>query len=153
VEVHSQQHLRPVVGVCAAIAGIDCENCSRGIVRTIEQSFQLQLLEAFLQSFDFGANFAGCGRVVLRQFHQGCEVSLGGDNLLQRSNQRLERFELAYRLLSRFGFIPEAGLAHLIFDCADFLDFGFVVKDCLASARLVVESVRRGCRVLNPSVV
>jgi hypothetical protein len=55
-------------------------------------------------------------------------------------------------LLCRLGFVPEAGLAHLVFNGADFFVFAFVVKDCLASARLVVESVRRDCRVLSPSV-
>lgn len=144
VEIHSEHHLGPVVGIGAAIAGVDRHDRTCPIMRTIQKGFQFQHIESLLEPLDLSSDLARGGLVFFSQFHQRSQVIMSGDEFLQRADERLERLQLAYCLLGDFGAIPKAGLAHFLFDGANFVKLGFVVKDCLAFARLFAEFVLPG---------
>ena len=45
LDVHPQQHLGPIVGVGAAVAGVDREHGGVGVVRPVEQRLEFQLFQ------------------------------------------------------------------------------------------------------------
>ena len=58
LDVHPQQHLGPIVGVDAAVAGVDRENRARGVVRAVEQRLEFQIVEDRLDAVEFARHFA-----------------------------------------------------------------------------------------------
>lgn len=144
VEIHAEHHLSPVVGVGAAVSGVDRHDRACRIMRTIQKGFQFQHVESLLEPLDLGPDLVDGRLIFFSQFHQRGQVFMSGDDFLKRADKRLERLQLAYCLLGDFGAIPKAGLAHFLFDGANFVKLGFVVKDCLASARLFAEFVLPG---------
>ena len=49
VDVHPQQHLGPIVGVGAAVAGVDAQDRVVAVVRAAQQRLQLQIVELRLR--------------------------------------------------------------------------------------------------------
>ena len=49
MRVHAQQHLGPVVGVGAAVAGVDREDRAGRVVRAVEQRLELELLDELFE--------------------------------------------------------------------------------------------------------
>ena len=58
-EVHPQQHLGPVVGVRAAVAGVDREEGAGAVVRAVQQGPQLEILEQLLDPLDLAGDLGG----------------------------------------------------------------------------------------------
>ena len=82
LDVHPQQHLGPIVGVGAAVAGVDRQDRPVPIVRTVQQDCEFQGPRAFFQPLDFRGHL-GCERLVLlRHFHMDPRSAAGRDRRL-----------------------------------------------------------------------
>ena len=117
MQIHPQHHLGPVVGVGAAVAGVDRENGSLGVERAVEQAFQLKLGN---QAFDADRVRAAIRRQTTHLLRP-CRSSLGcrrrprsasSSGLSSDSNF----FQLGDRGLGLFLIVPERGAGHLFFD-------------------------------------
>ena len=66
--VHPQQHLGPIVGVGAAVAGVDREDRAGRVVPAVEQGLELELLDERFERGDFAGHFVGERRILARPF-------------------------------------------------------------------------------------
>ena len=122
MHVHPQQHLGPVVGVGAAVAGVDREDRAGRVVRAVEQGLELELLRRAPSSrVDFGR------ALRRRTTRPRSAISI----IAARSSLRLDRFverlddrrratlRSSTRGLGLLLVVPEAGAGHLGVDRGD----------------------------------
>ena len=118
-ELHPEHHLRPVLGVGAAGAGVDRDERVAGVVATREEAGLLEREQALLDRREVGLDLGGERRILVGQL----------DEPLQLAGILLERPEglqaagrpgvLCRDLAGRLGVLPEARLPHLGFELGD----------------------------------
>ena len=125
--VHTEQHLRPVLRLGAAGAGVEGQNGVVVVVLAVEHRHQLQLVDGFFDSVDrFLA--LGCQRgVVFLLDHQQqgfCFLVLGGQ-LAEALQLVLDLAHLADDLLAALLIVIKAGHRHLMLQLRQTLFAGF----------------------------
>ena len=91
-QIHPQQHFRPIVGVGAAVAGIDRQQGGVGIQRAAEQGLEFRLLKQFLQPLGGGGHLGRQVLVLVGHLDQRRQVVAQLDEFLQRPGDRLRLF-------------------------------------------------------------
>ena len=127
--VHPQEHLGPVVGVGAAVAGVDRQQGRIVVQRAVQERLRLQVVEHLLQPLDLAGHFGGHAFVFRGHFDHRGQIIGGADGLFQRLDDVLQPLELADDLLGLLAIIPEIALAHLLFDGRDLPLFALEVKE------------------------
>ncbi len=114
-QVHAQQHLRPVLGVGAARAGVDGQDGVPAVVLAGEGQRQLHLLQSGGQLVDVGGHGGGEGFVVLRLGQVEQLQGLAGLSLRTAPGLHLLPGvgQAAHHLLRLVGVVPEAGAGGL----------------------------------------
>ncbi|MGY3659117.1 hypothetical protein ACVJ19_005780 [Bradyrhizobium sp. USDA 376] len=136
--VHAQEHLRPVLALGAAGAGMDFEIGIEAVGLARQQRLELAacdfLLQVLQRSFGFG-NDAVIALGLAELDHADIVFELLLD-LADARERILKRGALLHQLLGLLGIVPEVGifceLVQLSEACRRFLD----VKDASSAARL-----------------
>ena len=137
MDVHPQQHLGPIVGVGAAVAGVDRQDRRVGVVRAAEQRFELQVVEHRLGPVELRRSSAtklGSSSPI----STSVSISPSRDRLVERLEHGVQAFQLRDRGLGRLLVVPEIGGGHPLFDRCGLRLFGRVVKESPAIAGLAV---------------
>ena len=129
--IHAEQHFGPIVGVGAAVAGVNRDDGAVGVMRAAEQGLQFQLIEQLLHALQFVGNFCRERGVFLGHFNHGRQVFRAAIRLVQRFDQRVQPFQLLHCLLGFFLVVPEVGVGHLLFNGFDAGRLAGVVKESL----------------------
>ena len=116
LDVHPQQHLGPIVGVGAAVAGVDGEDGPFVVVRTAEQGLGFQLDHLPLQRSQFLLQLAFQRGVLLGQFEQLLHGVEPLGHFLQRFDHPLQGLQLRNVGLGPFRVVPEVGLGHALLE-------------------------------------
>ena len=116
VDVHSQEHFRPVVGVGAAVARLNGHDSRIVVDRTGQERFHAQLFERLFHLVDFCDGFVETGLVLFGDFHNGVHVVTGGKRLVKRLDNAFCRLEFVHKRLRLVLIVPESGLPHEVFD-------------------------------------
>ena len=121
--VHPVQHLRPVLGLGAAGAGVEGEDGVVGVVFTAEQRRQPALADLLLQrlvSADDLLQLAGV-ILLLGHFAQGQGVLPLGNQLVVLFDLVLQALYLTAHLLAALQIVPEAFLLRLLLQLGQLL--------------------------------
>ena len=133
--VHAGEHLRPVLGVDPAFAGVDDEDGVGAVVRPGEGRVQLELVDLLLELGAFPHELGGELLVVRRQlFEHGELLGLG------RQPPPLADFvahltQAAHLRLGGAGVVPEPRFGALRVERGDLLLYGSQVKDAPRAGR------------------
>jgi len=114
--IHPQQHLGPVVGVGAAVAGVDRHQGVAGVVGAREQRREFERIDHLLEAIRLGGEIGLERGVFPGEFLEGLEVAAGGDRLLERLEHRVDRLQLRDGCLGPLLVVPEVGPAHRSFE-------------------------------------
>ena len=140
--LHPQNHLRPVLGVGAAGAGVDRHERVTRVVGAGEQALLLERQQPCLDRFQLPLELAREVRILFGQLDERLEVlDVGGDaaeGLESAGQARVFGAGLGRRL----GVVPEPGLAHLCLERRDALGERCGVKDSPRAAEAGRESPR-----------
>jgi len=110
-EVHAQQHLRPVLGVGPARAGVDRHDCVAAVVLAVEERVLLEPGELAPQRDDRRFDLAGHLAVHPEQFGRVLVLALELPVALEPARDTRVLGRGARRTLL---VVPEAGLPHLL---------------------------------------
>ena len=122
--IHPQHHLGPVVGVGAAVTGVNRDERVARVVRAGEERGELEAVDQLLEAIGLLLELTLERDVLAGQLFQRLEVAANGQRLLQRLEQRVEGFQLGDGGLCLACVIPEVGLPHRVFELR---------RGCLAS--------------------
>ena len=117
--LHSQHHLRPVLGVGPAGARVDRHQRVAGVVPAGEQPLLLELVEALLYGPDLVLELAGDVRVLLGQLGERLEVLDVPLELTVHRQPLAGARVLGPDLRRSLLVVPEAGLPHLVLERLD----------------------------------
>ena len=131
--IHPQQHLRPVIGIGAAVAGVEREDRIQGVVGAREKRCQLQCLDERLKPLGLACQLCFERFVFCRQFGQGFDVAAHCQGFIERLEDRVDSLQLCNRGLSFFAVVPEIALTHLGFDAGSGFFASFPVKESPAA--------------------
>ena len=108
-QVHSKQHLGPVLRLGAAGAGLDVEEGRRGVHLAGEHAPELELGEPRLERVEVTRHLAGGVRVLLRrrQLEQLARIARPRVQRLHRADDLLELRALAAHRLRALGIVPQ----------------------------------------------
>ena len=143
-QIHSQQHLGPVLRLGAAGAGVDRQPGVARIHFAVEHALKLQRLEPALAVIEILLDRKQRGFVILlaRQHQQ-----LG--RVVQRNVQRLDRIErfeqrraLAPQIATAIGILPDLRRSQLLFHLAQALFLSGIVKDTPSTPSGAAENLR-----------
>ena len=114
--VHPEEHLRPVLGLGAAGAGVEGEDGAVGIILPGEQGLQAGLLDLGLQLCVFRLNLGQDLLVLglLAHLAEGHQVLPGGDELVLPLDLVLQLLEAHLHLLGPGQVVPEPVLGGLL---------------------------------------
>ena len=73
-QIHTQQHLGPILRVGSAGARVDCDDGVERVVFAAEQHPRLALLDLFPEAFERFTQLAGRSLVFSHEFKQHCDV-------------------------------------------------------------------------------
>ena len=135
VDVHPQQHFGPVVGVGAAVAGVDGEDGALGVVGPVEQALELELGDQRFESFESRRRSSAASDSSSSPSRPARRDRRPGDRFVERLEERAQRLQLGDRGLGLLLVVPEAGLRHLFFDGGRLSLLGSVVKESLGVGR------------------
>jgi hypothetical protein len=142
-QVHSQQHLSPILGIGPAGARVDRDYRIANVVGPGQEHFGLGLFDFTLEPVDDSLQF------LQGSFVFGCEFCEDGGvfnitpELVGFLSSSIEAAALAEHLLRPLLIVPEVGLRALFFYSGEFCAFGFRVKETSATPRLA----RLGLRI------
>ena len=114
--VHPEEHLRPVLGLGAAGAGVEGEDGAVGIILPGEQGLEPRLLDLGLKlcvfRLDLGQDLLVLG--LLAHLAEGHEILPGGDELVLPLDLVLQLLEAHLHLLGPGQVVPEPVLGGLL---------------------------------------
>ena len=116
--VHAQQHLRPVLRLGAAGAGVDGDHGAEMVVVAGEQALELEVVDARLEEDELLLDRVERRRVVLAagEVEEVLEIGAGPGRPLESLHDAARRLELADHRLGVVRAIPETRCAHLCFE-------------------------------------
>ena len=88
VQIHPQEHFGPIVGVGAAVAGVDRQQRGVGVERPAQQGLRLHHLERLLEPVQFGGHFGRQIVVFLGHLDQRGQIVGRLEHLLQAASAR-----------------------------------------------------------------
>jgi len=128
-DVHPGQHLRPVLGVDAALAAVDDDDRVGPVVGPAERGLQLELADGGGERRRLRLDLAGHRRVLGRQLGEVGEIVRAAAQAPPVADAVAQVAEGAHGRLGAAGVVPEAGLGALRLEVLDLpLDAG-QVKD------------------------
>ena len=121
--IHTVQHLRPVLGLRAACAGVEGEDGVVAVVFAGEQGGQAALTDLLFQRLVAGGHVLQLGGIVLLLGHlaQGQGVLPFGHQLVVLLDLVLQALDLAAHLLAALQVVPEALLLRLLLQLGQLL--------------------------------
>ena len=129
--IHPQEHLGPVVGVGAAVAGIEAHEGIGGVVGAGEERGEFEGVEFSFEALGLTEELPFERFIFAGELFEGLEISAGGEGLVERLEDRVDRLQLGNSALSLLGIVPEAGLRHRVFDAGGVLLASSPVKESL----------------------
>ena len=149
-EIHAQEHLGPVLGFCAARAGLDGDDGVEAVAFAGEKSFGFEVGDKFIGRVEFGGNIAeerialGVVGLFLREMKIGFDVAGLAFECVEGAHAVLELLALLERGLGLLLILPEIGAAGYFFERGELFAGGGDVKDSSAQARCVSGARRSG---------
>ena len=136
-EVHPEQHLRPVLGLCAAGAGVDREDRRLAVVRSREHDLQLELVDLGPELRHALGDLAIEARVARLggELEHHAEVLGRGRELPDAGHRAGELGALPDELLGAPVVLPEGGRRHLGVERGEATLLGRDVKDAPGAHR------------------
>ena len=121
--IHPVQHLRPVLGLCAACAGVEGEDGVVAVVLAGEQGGQTALADLLFQRVVALHHVVQLGGIVLLLCHfaQGQGVLPLGNQLVMLFDLVLQALYLTAHLLAALQIVPEALLLRLLLQLGQLL--------------------------------
>ena len=131
LDVHAQQHRRPVLGFGAAGAGLDVDEAVERVGRIIEHAAEFEPRDFLLDAVEVGIH--GMQRIVVVLFACHGEELVGilepvGD-AVERQNDVLQGFLFLGEFLRAFGVVPDGRVFEFARDGFQLIRFLIVVKD------------------------
>ena len=115
-QVHAQQHLRPVLALGAAGAGVDGDDGAAVIVLAREQHGGFEMIHQAAQLFDFAGQLGGDVLAFMAELEQRVDVAEMRRHLLFVRDDGLQALAFLHHLLGRLGVVPEIRRRDLLFD-------------------------------------
>ena len=150
VDVHAQQHFGPIVGVGAAVAGINGKDGPLGVEGAVEQPLELQFAEELFEAFDFAGHLAGERAIFAGHVHQHAQIVGRGNGFVERLENRAQRFQFGNRGAGFFLIIPEVRSGHFLFNGGRLPPFAGMVKESPAVGRSAAGWPRPDRSILCP---
>ena len=122
--IHPQHHLGPVVGIGAAVPGVDRDECIARVVRAGKECGEFEAVHEFLKPVRLLLELAFERDVFAGQFFQRLEIATDCQRFVERLQQRVEGFKLGDGGLCPARVVPEISLPHRVFQTG---------RGCLAS--------------------
>jgi hypothetical protein len=114
-QIHTQQHLRPILALRTARAGMYGDDGAASVVLAGEQHGRFQALQQvgvnLGVALDIGLNVF----TLARQFEHGVEIVGHGADALVVGDGLLQLLAFLHDLLALLGLIPEVGRGDLVF--------------------------------------
>ena len=134
LDVHAQQHRRPVLRLGAAGAGLDVDEGVERVGRVVEHAPEFQPGDVLLDAVDVGGD--GVQRVVVvflaRHLEQVAGVGEAGGDAVEDEDDAFERLLLLAEFLRAFGLIPDRRVFEFAADRVQLIVLLIVVKDTSA---------------------
>jgi hypothetical protein len=129
-QVHPEQHLRPVLRLGTARAGLDVEERVGRVQLAAEHAPELELAQTVLETGGIVCNLRERRLVPLLEceIEELARVGEAGRERLQGPDDLLERRALPPEGLGTLGVVPDTGLLELALDFGEPLGPGIVVK-------------------------
>ena len=113
-EVHAQEHLRPVLRLRAAGAGVDGDQGVAVVLRPAEEGFGLQVFDVVAKLLELRRQFRDHRLAFVAEFEEGSNVAeLPGQGLLGFDHP-LQVLALLQELLGGLRLAPEVGFVQLL---------------------------------------
>jgi hypothetical protein len=142
--VHPQHHLGPIIGIGAAVPGMDRDERVARIVRTGEERREFQTIDELFKPAGLLGKLALQRDVLAGEFFHGFEVAADAQRLFEWLEQRVEGFQLCDGGLCLAGVVPEVCLAHRVFQPGRRCLASLPVKGSPAAAAVGPGWFRRG---------
>ena len=120
LQVHPNQHRRPVLGIDAALARVNDHDGVRRVVGTGERQFQFEFVDPITEVPGFLGDLRGHLVIVAREFDQFREIVRRLLNRLPPADPLLEFAKPAHQGLRRLRIVPDRRVAALPFEVAYF---------------------------------
>ena len=130
-QIHTQNHLRPVLGFCAAGTRLDVEIRVVGIHLTGEHTAKLKVTDTPLVDFEIANDLVDRIGIIFveRQVEELAGIAKTGRQFVETDNDLFERGALLAKRLGAIGFVPDVGLFELALDFGQAFGLALVVKD------------------------
>ena len=127
--IHPREHLRPILRLGAARAGVDAQDAILPVVRAVQENLQFQRVEFLEKSGEVAGEFLfnlrlGFGRLGLAEFEHDAEIVELFFGFGERLDFGAERIGLFHEALRLFAVVPEIVGGH------QRVDFGEPVLQC-----------------------
>jgi hypothetical protein len=130
-QIHPEEHVRPVLRLGAARAGLDIEVRAIGIHFAREHAPELEALDARLEALQVALHFDSRGRIVFLdgEREQLVRIAQPVPDLVEPDDDLLEFCSLLAERLCPFGVFPDVRLFQLALDLGQPFCLLVVVKD------------------------
>ena len=137
LEIHAQQHVRPVLPFGTAGAGLDIDITVRVVHLAREHALEFHVVGEPGEALDIGGNAGDGARVVLHlgEFEKLQRVFQARFGFFERLDHILELGALAAQTLGDFGLVPDVAALQLGIDFGQTVLLVSVVKDSPAARR------------------
>ena len=143
LEIHAQQHRRPILRFGAACAGLDVEERIVRVHLAGEHPLKLESLDFLAQAANVGFDFQSGAGIAFGdgQLEDFRGVAQAGFEPLQAADDLFEFGTFLPEFLRTLGNVPNAGLLELAFYFLQALLFVVVIKDTSSKSRCALRDL------------